>query len=77
MMGWDGWIVSAHLETRAGKDVLADAGAFVLPNGPLLFPLPARELQKSQKPLTLATETTGLNSVAGIFFSIKLHSVVT
>jgi porin len=40
IMGWDGWIVSAHLETRAGRDVMFDAGAFTIPNGALLFPVP-------------------------------------
>ena len=37
---WEGLSISMHSETRWGKDILADAGAFVLPNGPLMFPLP-------------------------------------
>ncbi len=40
MMDWDGWILTGHLESRAGKDVMFDAGAFTIPNGPLLFPVP-------------------------------------
>jgi carbohydrate-selective porin OprB len=32
--------VSLHAQTRYGKDISADAGAFVLPNTALLFPLP-------------------------------------
>ena len=37
---WEGLSVSMHVETRAGDDVLGDAGAFVLPNSSLLYPLP-------------------------------------
>lgn len=37
---WDGLSFSMHVEHRDGNDVLADAGAFVFPNSPLLFPLP-------------------------------------
>ena len=37
---WDGLSVNLHAETRWGNDILADAGAFALPNGPLMFPLP-------------------------------------
>jgi porin len=37
---WKGLSISAHMETRHGDDVLDDAGAFVLPNAALMFPLP-------------------------------------
>jgi porin len=34
------WYISMHVETRHGKDVLADAGTATLPNAPLLYPEP-------------------------------------
>ena len=37
---WKGLFVSLHAQTRYGKDITADAGAFVLPNTPMLYPLP-------------------------------------
>ena len=37
---WDGLYISAHIESRDGNDVLADAGGVVLPNTPLMYPLP-------------------------------------
>lgn len=37
---WKGLSISAHMETRHGDDVLDKAGAFVLPNAALMFPLP-------------------------------------
>jgi len=37
---WDGLTISLHAQTRYGKDIAGDAGDFVLPNTPLLFPLP-------------------------------------
>ena len=37
---WDGLTISTHIESRDGNDVLADAGAFTLPNTSLLYPEP-------------------------------------
>jgi porin len=37
---WEGLVISLHAQTRYGKDISVDAGAFVLPNTPLLYPLP-------------------------------------
>ena len=37
---WEGIYFNLHAQTRFGKDILADAGEFVLPNTPLLYPLP-------------------------------------
>ena len=37
---WQGLYIAANIESRTGNDVLADAGAFVLPNAPLLYPSP-------------------------------------
>lgn len=37
---WEGLSFSMHVENREGKDVLADAGSLVLPNAPLMYPLP-------------------------------------
>ncbi len=37
---WEGLAANLHAETRFGNDILADAGAFTLPNTPMLYPLP-------------------------------------
>jgi porin len=37
---WEGLYIAANIESRAGNDVLADAGGFVVPNAPLLYPSP-------------------------------------
>ena len=37
---WKGLSLSLHAQTRFGKDIGAEAGAFGLPNTPLLYPLP-------------------------------------
>jgi porin len=37
---WEGLGFNMHVESRGGKDVLADVGPLVLNNGPLLFPAP-------------------------------------
>jgi porin len=37
---WPGLYIAAHVETRDGKDVLADAGTAIIPNSSLLYPLP-------------------------------------
>ena len=42
---WKGFYLSMHAETRFGHDVNAQAGAFALPNTPMLYPK-ARWLQR-------------------------------
>lgn len=37
---WKGFGIAMHATTRFGKDILADAGAFTLPNTALMYPLP-------------------------------------
>ena len=37
---WEGLAFNVHAESRWGNDILGDAGAFTLPNAPLLYPLP-------------------------------------
>jgi hypothetical protein len=37
---WPGLALSAHVETRDGKDTLADAGTLTTPNSAVMFPLP-------------------------------------
>jgi porin len=37
---WEGLGFNLHATTRFGKDILADAGTFVLPNAGLMYPLP-------------------------------------
>ncbi len=37
---WKGLGFSLHAQTRWGEDILADAGGILLPNTPLLYPLP-------------------------------------
>jgi porin len=37
---WEGLYVSVHVDTRWGKDIDADVGAFSLVNTPALYPLP-------------------------------------
>jgi porin len=37
---WKGFYLSMHAETRFGHDVNAQAGAFALPNTPMLYPKP-------------------------------------
>jgi porin len=37
---WPGLSISAHVQTRGGNDIGAEAGPFVMPNASLLYPLP-------------------------------------
>jgi porin len=37
---WDGLYISAHVQSRQGEDVSADAGSLLLSNAALLYPLP-------------------------------------
>lgn len=37
---WKGLAVSLHAQTRYGKDINAEAGDILLPNAPMLYPLP-------------------------------------
>ncbi len=37
---WEGLFVTMHAETQFGESINGDAGAFALPNTPMLYPLP-------------------------------------